>query len=46
MYQVGRVDKNGMPVSRERQAIFDINNAVRFNNEIWNGIKVKFIRYN
>ena len=46
MYQVGRVNKNGMPVSRERKAIFDINNAVRFNDKIRNGIKVKFIRYN
>ena len=46
MYQVGKVNKNGNPVLRERKAIFDINNAVRFNNEIRNGIKVKFVKYN
>ena len=46
MYQVGRVNKNGIPVSRERKAIFDINNAVRFNDKIRNGVKVKFVKYN
>ena len=35
-----------MPVLRERKAIFDINNAVKFNDKIRNGVKVKFVKYN
>ncbi|MDD3303773.1 MAG: hypothetical protein PHP54_02535 [Clostridia bacterium] len=46
MYQVGRENKNGTPVSRERKAIYDIENAVRFNDKIRNQTKVKFVKYN
>ncbi len=41
IYQVGKVNKNGLPVSRESKAIEDIMNSSKYN-----GAPIYFIPYN
>ncbi len=41
IYQVGKVNKNGLPVSRESKAIEDIMNSYKYN-----GAPIYFIPYN
>ena len=41
IYQVGKVNKNGVPVSRESKAIEDIMNSSQYN-----GAPIYFIPYN
>ena len=41
IYQVGKVNKNGLPVSRESKAIEDIMNSSQYN-----GAPIYFIPYN
>jgi len=41
IFQIGKVNQNGLPVSRESKAIEDITNSLNYN-----GAPITFIPYN